>query len=160
MPSPGDLPNPVIETRYPALQVDSLPAEPQGKPKNIEVGNLSLLQLIFQTRELNLGPQHCRQILYQLSYQETQVQPLGQEDPLEKELATHSSIVAWKIPRTEEPGRLQFMGSQRVRCDRATNFHFLFYIYIYIIDIYVYIYQLKETSNGKFWHHFFLDLYL
>ena len=49
--------------------------------------------------------------------QETQVQSLGQEDPLEKEMATHSSILAWKIPWTEEPGRLQFMGSQRVRHD-------------------------------------------
>ena len=45
---------------------------------------------------------------------ETWVQPLGQEDPLEKEMATHSSTVAWKIPQTEEPGRLQSMGSQRV----------------------------------------------
>ena len=41
---------------------------------------------------------------------ETQVQSLGQEDPLEKEMATHSSILAWKIPWTEEPGRLQSMG--------------------------------------------------
>ena len=41
--------------------------------------------------------------------QETQVQSLGQQDPLEKEMATHSSILAWKIPRTEEPGRLQSM---------------------------------------------------
>ena len=46
--------------------------------------------------------------------QETQVQALGWEDPLEKEKATHSSILAWKIPRTEEPGGLQSMGSQRV----------------------------------------------
>ena len=45
---------------------------------------------------------------------ETQVQSLGQQDPLEKETATHSSVLAWRIPRTEEPGRLQFMGSQRV----------------------------------------------
>ena len=44
--------------------------------------------------------------------QVTQVQPLGQEDPLEKEMATHSSILAWRIPRTEEPGRLQSLGSQ------------------------------------------------
>ena len=43
---------------------------------------------------------------------ETQVQSLGQEDPLEKEMATHSSILAWKIPWTEEPGRLQSMGLQ------------------------------------------------
>ena len=49
--------------------------------------------------------------------QETQVRCLGQEDPLEKEMATHSSVLAWKIPLTEEPGRLQFMGSQRVGHD-------------------------------------------
>ena len=46
---------------------------------------------------------------------ETWVQSLGWEDPLEKKMATHSSILAWKIPQTEKPGRLQFMGSQRVR---------------------------------------------
>ena len=48
---------------------------------------------------------------------ETRVQSLGQEDLLEKEMATHSSILAWKIPWTEEPGRLQSMGLQRVRHD-------------------------------------------
>ena len=46
---------------------------------------------------------------------ETWVRSLGWEDPLEKEMATHSSTLAWKIPRMEEPGRLQSMGSQRVR---------------------------------------------
>jgi len=49
--------------------------------------------------------------------QEIQVQSLGQEDPLEKGMATHSTILAWKIPWTEESGRLQSMGSQRVRHD-------------------------------------------
>ena len=49
--------------------------------------------------------------------QETRVQSLGQEDPLEKEMATHSSILAWKIPWTEEPGRLPSMESQRVEHD-------------------------------------------
>ena len=49
--------------------------------------------------------------------QETQVYYLGWEDPLEKEMATHSSILAWKIPRTEEPGGLQYMASQRVEHD-------------------------------------------
>ena len=49
--------------------------------------------------------------------QQMQVQPLGQEDPLEKELAAHSSILAWEIPRTEDPGGLPSMGSQRVRHD-------------------------------------------
>ena len=46
---------------------------------------------------------------------ETGVRPLGQEDPLEEDMATHSSILVWKIPGTEEPGGLQSMGSQRVR---------------------------------------------
>ena len=46
---------------------------------------------------------------------ETRVQSLGGEDPLEKEMATHSSTLAWKMPWTEEPGGLQSMGSQRVR---------------------------------------------
>ena len=49
--------------------------------------------------------------------QETRVQSLGWEDPLEKEMVTHSSILAWKFPWTEEPGRLQSMGSQRVGYD-------------------------------------------
>ena len=48
---------------------------------------------------------------------ETWVPSLGQEDPLEKEMATHSSILAWKIPGTGDPGELQPMGSQRVRHD-------------------------------------------
>ena len=49
--------------------------------------------------------------------QETRVQFLGWEDPLEKEMATHSSTLAWKIPWTEEPGRLQSMGLLRVGCN-------------------------------------------
>ena len=57
--------------------------------------------------------------------QETLVRSLGREDPLEKEMATHSSTIAWKISWREEPGRLQSMGSQRVRHDWATSLHFL-----------------------------------
>ena len=53
---------------------------------------------------------------------ETQVQSLGQEDPLEKEIATHSSILAWKIPWMEEPGRLQSMGLQRAQLSDFTHF--------------------------------------
>ena len=52
-----------------------------------------------------------------LAIQETQVQSLGWEDILEKEMATHSSILAWKIAWTEEPGRLQSVGSQRIGHD-------------------------------------------
>ena len=68
-PSPGDLPNPGIEPRSPKLQADSLPAEPPGKPKDTGVDSLSLLQQIFSTQEFNWSLLHCRQILYQLSYQ-------------------------------------------------------------------------------------------
>ena len=50
------------------------------------------------------------------------VQSLGREDPLEEEMATHSNILAWEIPRTEEPDGLQFMGSQRVRHDLVTEY--------------------------------------
>ena len=53
--------------------------------------------------------------------QKTQVRSLGQEDPLEKEMAINSSNLAWEIPWTEEPGRLQSMGSQRVRHDSAAE---------------------------------------
>ena len=49
--------------------------------------------------------------------QETWIQSLGQEDPLEKEMATHSSLLAWTVPWTEEPGRLQSVGLQGVRRD-------------------------------------------
>ena len=68
-PSPRDLPKPGLEPRFPALQVDSLSAEPPGKPKNTGVGSLSLLHGIFLAQESNWGLLHCRRILYQLSYQ-------------------------------------------------------------------------------------------
>ena len=53
--------------------------------------------------------------------EKTGVPSLGQDDPLEKEMATHSSILAWEIPRMEEPGGLQSMGSRKVRHNGATN---------------------------------------
>ena len=71
-PSPGDLPSPGIEPMSPTLQADSLPAEPQEKPKYTVVGSPSLLQSIFLTQESNQGLLHCRQILYQLSYEGSQ----------------------------------------------------------------------------------------
>ena len=70
---PEDLPNPGIEPRSPALQVDLLPTEPPGMPKNTRVGSLSLLQGIFPTQESNWSLLHCRRILYQLSYQRISV---------------------------------------------------------------------------------------
>ena len=64
-----DLPDLGVEPRSPALQADSLPSEPPGKPQNTGVGKLSLLQGIFPTQESNLCPLHSLQILYQWSYQ-------------------------------------------------------------------------------------------
>ena len=69
LPSPGEFPNPGIEPRSPKYRADSLPDKPPGNPKNTGVGSLSLLQRVFPTQELNLGLLHCRQTLYQLSYQ-------------------------------------------------------------------------------------------
>ena len=140
---------------------DSLLSEPLGKHKNIGMGSLSLLQGILPAQGSNEDLLHCRQILYQLSYQgipvcflllsnniplyvlaqmvkrlptvwETQVWSLGRENPLEKEMATHSSTLAWKIPWTEEPCRLQSMVSQRVRHDWAAS---LTHSYVYISSV-------------------------
>ena len=57
--------------------------------------------------------------------QETRLQSLGREDLVEKEMATHSSVLAWKIPWMEEPGRLQSMGSQKLDTTERHHFHFL-----------------------------------
>ena len=101
LPSAGDLPNSVIEPESPALQVDSLPSEPPGK--------------LHENYER--APQVAQAVKNLSAMQETQVQSLGWEDPLEKGTATHSSILAWRIPWTEEPGGLQSMGWQRVGQD-------------------------------------------
>ena len=69
MPSSRGSPNPGIETSSPTLQAGSLAPEPPGKTKNTGMGGISLLQGIFPTQESNQGLLHCRQILYQLSYQ-------------------------------------------------------------------------------------------
>ena len=82
---------------------------------------------------------------------ETQVRSLGWEDPLEKEMATHSSILAWRIPWSEEPGGLHSMGSQRVGHDWATSFslsfHFnFFYIYLlFFLCVCVFFFNLPEV---------------
>ena len=64
--------------------------------------------------ELYWAPLVAQTVKHLPAMQETQVQSLVWEDPLEKEMATHSSLVAWRIPWTEEPGRLESMGLQRV----------------------------------------------
>ena len=112
-PSSGDLPNPGIKPRSPTLQVDSLPAESQGKPKNTGVGRLSLLQWIFLTKESNRGLLHCRQILYQLSYQgsPTIVRPFIKSVLLQiKPLICHHSSrlrcnLCWKNKKEHEKSK-------------------------------------------------------
>ena len=84
--------------------------------------------LSFMCDRLSLGAALVAQMVKHLpAMWGTQVQSLGQEDPLEKEMATHSSTLAWKIPWTEEPCRLQFMGLQRVGHDWVTSLHFFFH---------------------------------
>ena len=89
--------------------------------------------------------------------QETQVQLLGWEDPLEKEMATHSSIPAWKISWTEEPDGLQSMGSQRVRhnweCKHASRdkLHCL-QIFIITIDIFKKLVYSQGNFRESAWH--------
>ena len=73
---------------------------------------------IYWEPEASLVAQMVKRLL---SMQETRVQTPGQEDLLEKEMATHSSTLAWKIPWMEEPGGLQSMGSQRIGHDWATS---------------------------------------
>ena len=89
-PAPGDLLNPGIKLASPALVGGSFTTEPPGKPDSFVVQMAKSLPAV----------------------QETWVRSLGWEDPLVKEMAMHSSILIWKIPRMEEPGRLQSMGSQ------------------------------------------------
>ena len=104
------------------LQADSLPAEPQGQPKNTRVGSLSILQWIFLTQESNQGLLHCRRILYQLSYQGSLMSVNHMLNISEKEMAAHSRVLAWRIPGTGEPGGLPSTGSHRIGHD-CSNKH-------------------------------------
>ena len=90
-PFSRDLPNSGIEPRSLALQADSLPAEPQGKPKNTRVGKLSLLQGVFPIQESNRGLLHCGQILYQLRYQ------VLYYCNLETKITAANAITSWQI---------------------------------------------------------------
>ena len=82
---------------------------------NKELENKQYLKLWYQASLV------CSVVKNLPVMQEMQVWSLGREDPMEKEMAAHSSIIVWKISWTEEPGELQSMGSQRVRHDWATN---------------------------------------
>ena len=87
--------------------------------KNIYISNVLVINIHYHG-----GSQMAQEVKNPPAMQESQelqVWSLGQKDPLEEEMATHSSILAWKIPQIEEPGRLQSMGSQRVRHDLVTE---------------------------------------
>ena len=96
-----------------------------------QVGLITNLNSLGWTERLALTTTVCvaylvaQEVKHLPARRETRVQCLGREDPLEKEMATHSSTLAWKIPWTEEPARLQSMGSQRVRHDWATSLSLL-----------------------------------
>ena len=72
---------------------------------------------MWQMDEINWTSLVAQTVKHLSTMRETQVRSLGREEPLEKEMAIHSSTIAWKIPWTEEPGRLQSMGSERVGQD-------------------------------------------
>ena len=99
---------------------------------------LCMSQNIFHTLLWEVGCSLVVQMVKSLpAMRETQVQTLGQKDPLEKKMATHSSIPAWKIPWMQEPGRLQSMGSQRVGHDWVISLHFsesLYYTFVIQLD--------------------------
>ena len=96
----GILPDQGSNPWSPALAGGFFTTGPPGKPP-------------FDFNSYSSGASHIAQSIKHLpATRETWVQFLGWEDPLEKEMAIHSSILAWRIPWTEEPGRLQFMGSQ------------------------------------------------
>ena len=81
--------------------------------------------------------------------QEIQALSLGREDPLEEEMATHSNILAWRIPWTEEPGRLQPMGLQRVRHNGVTNIHKGF---VYLLKVETCGHISLSSSSHSFGH--------
>ena len=143
-PSPGDLPDSGIEPSSPTLQADSLPSEPPGNP----LRHYSTCQLIlscptemhlWSLKEVNAYIKYTTYHVYRptflvfphlyvlenlLAMQETQVWLLGQEDPLEKEMTTHSTILAWRIPWTEEPGGLHPWGLKELDTTEWMSLHY------------------------------------
>ena len=73
--------------------------------------------MMYSAYRTSLVIQHVKNLPMMHMMQEIQIQSLGQEDPLEEGMATHSSVLAWRTPWTEEPGGLHTLGSQRIRHD-------------------------------------------
>ena len=96
------------------------------EPGRLQTMRMQRVKFNWMTNTLTFFRLHSSSLVAQMAknppaMQETQIRSLGQEDPLEKGMATHSCNLAWRILWTEGPGGLQPMGSQRVGCDRATK---------------------------------------
>ena len=117
---PGSSMQPSVQDNY-SVWIHDAPRPTPAPPLTVCEVNFSGLQ--FLSVKGNYSCPSLVELPRELSgknppaMQETQVRFLGRDNPLEKETATHSSILAWRIPWTEEPGRLQSMGSHRVRHD-------------------------------------------
>ena len=126
-----------IKSRSPTLQVDSLPAEPQGKPKNTGVDSLSLLQQIFLTQESNQGLLHCRRILYQVSHQGSPIK----------------SYQFWKLLITDSHRlvSLVFFSPPSSSSSSVSSFtlSFLFFFLFLITKIKVWIAGLVNGGGGR-----------
>ena len=119
-PSPGDLPNPGIKPRYPAspaLVEGLLTTESSGKPITFVINLKTYGHLLHVRLHLDWASLMAQSVKNLPVVQETRVQSLRREAPLEKAIATHSSVLAWRIPWTEGPGGLQSTGSQKARHD-------------------------------------------
>ena len=127
-PSPGDLPTPGIKPRSPAIQADSLPAESQGKPVHyliklvpiLDIGEGNGTPLQYSCLENPMDGGAWWAAVHGVANSQIRLSDLTftfHLDALEKEMATHSSVLAWRIPGTGEPGGLPSMGSHRVGHD-------------------------------------------
>ena len=112
-----------LEARYPCLGWSPSTLEPAPSSTGLQWLSTSPVSLSLARYRASLVAQMVKHLP---TLHETWVQSLGGEDPLEKEMAIHSSALAWKSPWTEEPGRLQPMGLQRVGHDWVTSLHFHF----------------------------------
>ena len=108
--------NTFVKGSYPNWCIESMKSQWKIRPNFFKQTDKLKIYMVYRTSLVAQMVKHLPTIW------ETQVQSLGWEDPLEKEMATHSSTLAWKIPWTEVPGRLQYMGSQRV--DMAEWLHY------------------------------------
>ena len=121
---------------------------------NLPINALWTLNSILQVKstQILLSTYVAQMVKHLSTMRETRVQALGWEDPLEMEMAIHSSTIAWKIPWTEEPGKLQSMGSQRVGHGGATSFSLsLSFTHTYMLCVCVYVYSSIYSKKYMTW---------